>query len=224
MMRKYLVLAAVAVLGATAFTGCGTLSDDRMQDTDEHAALAPPAGDGALLSLGSLPVSGTIELAPLNAAELDQLGLGGGVPVDDPPYSPFDDYGMYWSDGFSLAGGDILQVKIHSSTPVSWFGVDWSSLDIRGLMATTEEDEDGRSFDPQYPTSSAVENGPDGCTLTVSYEVMEDTDCVLVIKNNNPDTARQLSLAVDLKHSVSLERILKIIPAAKSLDGSRRND
>jgi hypothetical protein len=164
-----------------------------------------------------LPASGYINLDPVDSAELDRLGLGGPSPLLSPPSAPFNANGMYWSEPFSLVRGDTVQVTVKSDSPVSWFGVDWSLLDMRGILATTELDEDGRAFDPQYPARSSLDKGPNGYILTVSYKILYDIDYVLVVKNNNPDSAQRISIAVSLKPSISLRRIGMSIPIIKNL-------
>jgi len=135
----------------------------------------------------------------------------------EPPYTPFDKYGIYWSDRFLVSQGDIITLKVRSEDPLSWFGVDWSSLDIRGLLATTELDEDGRSFNPQYPIQSSVQTGGGGHILTVVYAVQDDTQCVVVVKNANPHKPCELSLEVTLRSPFTIMRFLKGLPVIGAL-------
>jgi len=217
-MRKYfyLVIVAVAALLVTVFSSCVTSSDEVLLKTDGVMS-ASPSLKNATLSLDKLPAAGYVDLDPVNSTELDRLGLGGPSPVRDPPSFPFNRYGMYWSEPFSLLKGDILQITVDSDSPVSWFGVDRSPFDVRGILATTEMDEDGRAFDPQYPAHSSLDEGRNGYKLVVSYKVTGDTDCVLVVKNHNPDNSRRLSMSVSLKPSISLKRILRSIPVLKDI-------
>ena len=179
---------------------------------------------GKPLSLGTLPAAGYINLDPLNSTALKSLGLGEPSPVSDPPNVPYDQNGIYWSEPFSLVEGDTLQITVHSNAPVSWFGIDWSNLYVRGILATNEMDEDGKDFNPQYPVRSSLEQSPEGYKLTVSYKILDDTDCVLVVKNGNPDNSARLSMNVELKPSISFRRILKRIPVLKNFVSSNHDD
>jgi hypothetical protein len=180
-------------------------------------SLSPAALKGTTLSLGSLPAAGYLKLAQLNFQELDRLGLAGPAPINAPPSSPYNSNGLYWSEPFSLVEGDTLIITIDSTSPVSWFGVDWSSFDLRGVLATTEVDEDGRAFDPQYPVESSSVQSSNGYKLTVSYKIQYDADCVVVVKNANPNDAQQLNLSAALKPSISFRRIAKRIPLVRNL-------
>ena len=187
--------------------------------------LSPPQKSGSYLSstndnslsLNRLPAAGYIDLAPADGAALDALNLGGPSPAGEPPFSPFDEYGLYWSDRFSLVEGDALQVEIQSDAPISWFGVDWSSLDMRGMVATCEQDEDGRSFDPQYPTSSSALVGAGGCALTLNYKIENDTQWVVVAKNANPERSCRLSIQVKKNSHITVKRLLSDIPIVKNM-------
>jgi hypothetical protein len=218
-MKKYLALTTFAVLLMVVFFSCGTPSDEARLKAGGVTS-APASIKDIPLSLVSLPTVGRLNLEPVNSAELERLGLGRPVHLIDPPYTPYNDNGLYWSEPFSLIGGDIVQITVDSDTPVSWFGVDWSNYDVRGILATLELDEDGRAFDPQYPAKSSSENGSDGYRLTVSYKIRSDTNCVLVVKNANPENSQRLSMAVSLKPSISLRRIGKSIPILKNLIAS----
>jgi hypothetical protein len=218
-MRKYLLLATLVALVATAFSNCGTSSEEVLTGKGAVASASEPLRETPL-SLDSLPAMGYVSLDPVNSVELDRLGLGGPSPLLDPPSSPFNRYGMYWSKPFSLVEGDTVEITVHSDLPISWFGVDWSSYAVRGILATTEVDEDGRAFNPQYPAHSSLDEGPNGYKLTLSYKIPDDTDCVLVVKNANPDNSRRLSVSVSLKPSLSLRRILKRLPIVKNLIAS----
>jgi hypothetical protein len=218
-MRKYLALVMVAVL-VSAFIICETPSDK----------VSPGAGDSMStlleevpLSLDRLPAGGYLILDPGNSEELDRLGLGGPSPANAPPYTPYCKSGIYWSAPFSLVEGDIVEIVVYSDSPVSWFGVDWSNYDVRGVLATTAVDEDGRAFDPQYPTQSFLNKDAEGYQLMVIYKVQYDTDCVLVIKNSSPDIARRLSLSVSLQPSITLKRIAKSIPILKNYVSSSQD-
>lgn len=220
-MKKYLVLIVVVLVAVTALAGYGALSYQINSKTDGTADSTKP------FSLAGLPAAGYIDLEPVNSVELDNLGLGGGAPVLDPPSSPFNNYGMYWSEPFTVAEGDNVQVKVYSATPVSWFGVDWSNFNVRGILATTEVDEDGRSFDPQYPAHSSNETTPNGYVLTVSYAFEKDTQCVLLVKNTTADRSQRVSMAVTAKSPFTIKRILKDIPLIKNLvksDGDEIED
>lgn len=216
-MEKYLASVAIGILLVTALVSCGTPTQDAALKTGKSGVPAP-------LSLAGLPAAGLLDLKALNSSQLDRLGLERPVHLIDPPYTPYNDNGFYWSEPFSLIEGDTLRITVDSDTPVSWFGVDWSNYDVRGILATLELDEDGRAFDPQYPAGSSVEKGPDGYKLTVTYDITHDTDCVLVVKNSNPDNAQQLSLSVSLKPSISLQRILNRIPVVRNLFKSDHDD
>lgn len=202
-MQKYLALVTVVMLAVPSLISCGTPSYKAPITIGEPAAPTLQLSYDTPLSLGSLPASGYVDLEPLNSVELDRLGLGGSSPLREPPYSPFNKYGMFWSEPFSVGQGDTIQVTIYSDTPVSWFGVDWSNLDIRGTLATTEEDEDGRSFDPQYPAHSSVDARLNSYRITLSYKIRDDTDCVLVVKNANPDRSWRVSMAIASKSAIT---------------------
>jgi hypothetical protein len=217
-MKKNLTLITVILLAMTALAGCGTPSYQANLKT------AGPAGSNTPFSLAGLPAAGYIDLGPVNAAELERLGLGGPAPINNPPSSPFNQYGMYWSQPFPVAEGDTIQLKVYSDTPISWFGVDWLSLNIRGILATTELDEDGRTFDPQYPAHSSVETGASGYALTVSYAFAKDTQCVLVVKNASAGSPQHLSMAVTAKSPFTIKRLLKDIPLIKNLVKSDKDE
>ena len=144
-----------------------------------------------------------MDLMPLNSPALERLGIGGPSPVSEPPYYPFNKYGIFWSNPFTLAEGDTLQIIVHSDSLVSWFGVDWSDYSVRGTFATTELDEDGRAFDPQYPVGSSLSTDAHGYTLTLTYKILDDNGGVLVLKSNDPANSHRLSLAVSLKPTAS---------------------
>jgi hypothetical protein len=222
--RKFLALAIIAIMVASVLVSCHRISYEVPQKAGEAAISALPSLPNNPLSLGSLPAAGYIDLEPGNPAELDRLGLGGPAPVRNPPYSPFNKYGMYWSEPFSLAQGDSLQVKVYGDTPVSWFGVDWASFSIRGILATTEVDEDGRSFDPQYPADSSIVTGPGSYMLTVRYKFESDTECVLVIKNTSPDKQWRVMVNVTSKSNFSFQRFLKRFPVIKNFVKSDYED
>jgi len=103
---------------------------------------------------------------------------------------------LYWSERFPLAQGDILRITVYSYSPISWFGVDWSTLDVRGVLALTDTDEDGWSFNPLYPDYSSIDTNSDNTRLTLDYEIRENGDYQVVIKNTNTLKSWQLSLAV----------------------------
>jgi hypothetical protein len=214
-MRKYLFL-VLLMLMAGALLVSATTPQQSAPKTDNVVTM-PLFLNDAELSLASLPAAGYIDLTPLNVPELVSLGLGGPSPERDPPGYPYNQNGMYWSKPFSLVEGDIVQVTVYSESPVSWFGIDWSSLDVRGILATTETDEDGKSFNPQYPTSSSLEKAAGGYKLTTSYKILDDTDCVLVLKNTNPGNPQRISLNVALKPAISFKRMLRNIPVLKNL-------
>jgi hypothetical protein len=223
-MKKYVVLGVLAALLITVLTGCGTspyLSSGNVS-SDVTSSLSHITN--APLSLVSLPNTGRVNLDAINLKELEHLGLGVPSPLGAPPYTPYNENGMYWSEPFSLVEGDNLQITVYSDSPVSWFGVDWSLLDVRGVLATTELDEDGRAFDPQYPASSSLDGGPGNYRLTLNYKILYDDDCVLVLKNSNPENTQRLSVAVSLKPSISIKRIARNIPVIKNLVESDRDD
>jgi len=148
------------------------------------------------LTLVSLPAAGRLDLEPANEVLLENLGLGGASPLNDPPYFPYNKNGLYWSERFPLAQGDILRITVYSYSPISWFGVDWSTLDVRGVLALTDTDEDGWSFNPLYPDYSSIDTNSDNTRLTLDYEIRENGDYQVVIKNTNTLKSWQLSLAV----------------------------
>jgi hypothetical protein len=201
------VVITVLVTAVLALAGCGTPHQTDQKTGRPAAALSIP------FSLAALPASGYIDLEPVDAAALQRLGLGGPSPVSNPPYYPFNRYGMYWSEPFYLAEGDTLKVTVSADTPVSWFGVDWSDLNIRGIVADMELDEDGRTFDPQYPASFSA----DGRGLTVNYKSVKDTECVLVVKNASPDRSWRISVNVTAKSVFSIKRFLKEVPVVQNL-------
>jgi hypothetical protein len=211
-MKKYLVLSlalSMVIMALTVFISCGKPSYEAALNISDKSVQT--------LSLVNLPSAGPVSIEPVNAIELDRLGLGGPSPFSSPPYAPYAKNGLYYSEPFALLEGDNLQITIHSDSPVSWFGVDWSPFALRGVLATTELDEDGRAFNPQYPIRAVLDEVPNGYKLTVSYKIMNDTDCVLLVKNNSPDNPQQLSVAVALKPSISLRRIIKSIPGLRNL-------
>ena len=185
---------------------------------DKSLSLAT-TGKEALI-LNSIPTSGHLNLGQLNSTELNRLSLGGPSPNVSPPTAPYNDHGLYWSQPFSLIEGDTLNLTINSDFPVSWFGVDWSTFDVRGVLATTEMDEDGRAFDPQYPAASSRKQGTDGYVLKISYKIRVDTDCVLVIKNLTSDEAKELNVTAALKPSISFKRIALKLPVVRNLVGT----
>jgi hypothetical protein len=209
-MQKYLSLVVCVILAGLLAAAAG--QSPGLQKTD------------GVLSLGSLPAYGNVTLKPVNSIELERLGLGGPSPVNNPPVSPFNESGMYWSETFSVVAGDTIQVKVYSDKPVSWFGVDWSSLEIRGILARMETDEDGRSFDPQYPVGSSVSAAPGKNVLTLNYTVRTNSDCVLVLKNNDPADSQQLAVSMTLRPSFSMNRILSKIPFLKDTDAPDGDD
>ncbi len=103
---------------------------------------------------------------------------------------------MYWSERFSLVEGGVLKITVYSYSPISWFGVDWSSLDVRGVFAPTDINEDGWSFDPVYPEHSSVDASSDGINLMLVYNIQESGDYQLVVKNANTLNSWRLSIAV----------------------------
>ena len=211
MVRKYLSLSLVIMVLGGIIVWAFIVPDNTVKNT-----LMFRSGDflktSHPLTLKELPASGIVNLEPLNTTELIQFGLNEPSPINSPPYTPYQKNGLYWSQPFPLIAGDTVQVIIKSTDPVSWFGVDWSDYSMRGLLATTELDEDGRAFDPQYPSSSSVIKDENGYKLVVNYKIKDDTDCVLVVKNSDPANTQLVSVSVSLKPSVSFRRILKSIP------------
>jgi hypothetical protein len=76
------------------------------------------------------------------------------------------------------------------------FGVDWSTLDVRGILAITDIDEDGWSFNPLYPDYSSIDASSNDVRLTLCYEIQMDGEYQIVIKNANASKPWRLSLAV----------------------------
>ena len=220
-MKKYVFIILVIMLAATLLVSFTFPSKSFPATGDVETRSA--SGFHSELSLVRLPATGYIDLTRLNAAQLVSLGLGGPSPDREPPNYPYNQNGMYWSVPFSLVEGDTVRVTVYSDAPVSWFGNDWSSLDVRGILATTETDEDGKSFNPQYPTSSSVEKISTGYKLTASYKIPDDTDCVLVLKNNKTDSSPRISVNVALQPSISFRRMLRNIPLLKNLVKSDSN-
>jgi hypothetical protein len=221
-MKKYIFIILVIVLAAALIVSFKTSA----QSTTLTGGVVtePLSLSNSKLSLVRLPAAGYIDLTPLNNEKLVSLGLGGPSPESEPPVYPYNQNGMYWSTPFSLVEGDTVQVTVYSDSPVSWFGIDWKNLNVRGIVATTETDEDGKSFNPQYPVSSSVEKVPNGYKLTANYKIPDDTDCVLVLKNTNTGNSPRISLNVALQPSVSFKRILRNIPVLKNLVKSESYD
>lgn len=216
-MSRLLKVFAIGVLAVTTLAGCGVPSA-ATPAADGLQAFPLAFFNGMTLSLAKLPASGSIVLAPVDTAALDSIGLGGPTPLgEEPPSLPFDEYGMYWSERFSVGEGDTLQVKVSSATPVSWFGVDWSNLDIRGVVTTCDVDEDGRTYDPKYPVNSSVASDPTGSTLTLNYAVPNDTEMVIVVRNANPSQSYRLSMQVTRQSHFTFKRFLEKIPIVKDL-------
>jgi hypothetical protein len=219
-MKKYVFIILMIVLAATLLVSFIPFNSS---PATGNVVTVPSSGYRSELSLVRLPAAGYVDLTRLNAAQLVSLGLGGPSPDREPPDYPYNQNGMYWSVPFSLIEGDTVKVTVYSDTQVSWFGNDWSNLDVRGILATTETDEDGKSFNPQYPTSSSVQKVPNGYKLTASYKIPDDTDCVLVLKNNKTDSSPRLSVNVALQPAISFRRMLRNIPLLKNLVKSDSN-
>ncbi len=221
-MRRYFTIAMVVILIAVISIGI-TTPYKTTAATGSVATRSWSLKDEPL-SLLRLPAAGYVALDPLNSNGLEAIGLGGPAPANDPPDVPYNKDGIFWSEPFSLVEGDTLQVTVYSDSPVSWFGIDWSNLYVRGILATNEMDEDGKDFNPQYPVRSSLEQSPESYKLTVSYKIIDDTDCVLVVKNGNPNSSVRLSMTVSLKPSISFRRVLKRIPILKNFVSSNHND
>ena len=221
-MRKYIASLGGILLTASIFIGI-TAPINAIAKTSD-VVISTRSAYGTPLSVGSLPSAGYVVLDPVNPTELLSLGLGGPSPVKEPPDYPYTKNGMYWSKPFSLVEGDVVQITVYSNSPISWFGVDWSNYDVRGILATTEMDEDGRNFNPQYPISSVLKKVPIGYKLLVNYKILNDTDCVIVMKNSDPEKPQRISMNVSLRLAFSARRILKNIPILKNLVASDRGD
>jgi len=222
-MWRYLAAIAAVALPVTILAGCGGPPNGPPNAGGPDVSLLQSAR--APLSLAKLPAAGYIDLEPADTPALDGLRLGGSSPLgEEPPFLPFDGYGMYWSEEFSLVRGETLQVKVYSDTPVSWFGVDWSDLDVRGVMTTCDVDEDGRTYDPAYPAGSSVDATPTGSMLTLSYDVHENTNMVVVVRNANPGRSYRLSMEITAKSHFSVRRFLQSIPMVKNLIKSHNDD
>jgi hypothetical protein len=206
MMIRKIYIPFIVVLLVIVFTGCKAPADNVNALTVQKKPFSPAA----------LPAKGYIEIGPVNTPELERLGLEGPAPMLNPPYQPYNEHGLYWSQPFNVKEGDVLQVKVYGDTPISWFGVDWQELNLRGIVATTELDEDGRTFDPQYPADSTAEQVAGGYALTMTYNFTKDRQCVLVVKNASVDKWK-LSVDLNARASFSLTRWLKSVPLVKNL-------
>jgi hypothetical protein len=212
----------VLFMAVVALPGCASRSNSPTSSGKTQNVL--PSKFDNPLSLTSLLAAGHILLGPANSTERDFLGLGGPSPINEPPSSPFNKYGMYWSEHFAVIQGDVLHVTVSSDTPVSWFGIDWSISDIRGLLATTEMDEDGRTFNPLYPTQFSTSTGPTGYLVTADYNVLRDTECIIVVKNHNVDKSWPVSLSISSKFPFNIKRLLSGIPVIRGLFQSDQPD
>lgn len=205
-MKGLTASAAVLALLAT-LSGCsagpaqqlaaptGTASATVMRSGEAGAPWTPESIPETPSSLARLPAAGYVDLGPADEDALRSLGLGGSLPLRDPPSFPFNHGGLYWSEPFLLDEGDVLSVTVGSSLPVSWFGVDWSPLEVRGVLALTDEDEEGWSFGAVYPAASSVESGPGSVALVVTYRIEVTGEYQVVVKNADTVMARRLSLS-----------------------------
>ena len=206
-MRKFLVVLmglSLAVVGLVAWS----TPSDRAAETPGPETLVGEPAQTAPLSLDQLPAVGYISLAPNDESTLNELGLGGVSPLREPPSYPFVASGIYWSEHFSISEGDRLHIFVLSPQPISWFGVDWSLLPLRGVLASTEVDEDGRSFNPLYPSRWSSRTDANGTLLSLEWDMAYDTECALVVKNSDPAGGRQISVLVEDSSPFSLKKVL----------------
>jgi hypothetical protein len=200
---------ALVALGLVAWN---LPSDQPVQSAGPKQLAADEATQATPLSLAKLPAAGYVSLAPGDATALDKLGLGGPSPVSEPPSYPYSASGIYWSQRFSLVEGDTLRLWVLSPEPLSWFGVDWSPLSVRGVLASTELDEDGRTFNPLYPSrwSSQLDNA--GTLLSLEWDMPGDTECALVVKNSDPARTQRVTILVEDHSPFTLKRVLRTVP------------
>jgi hypothetical protein len=203
-MRLLKIIGAVLIIATLAGCAAPILADQRSDD------------DGQF-SLARLPASGYINLDPVNDGKLNKLGLGP-EPVSNPPSLPYNQFGVYWSQQVQMYEGDTLLVKITSDTPVSWFGVDWNVLNLRGIVAKMDLDEDGHTFDPQYPVDSSASMVDGKYILSVKYKFDDDAKCVLVVKNNSTDIPWHVLINAGTGFNFSFEKILKKLGLIKTSD------
>ncbi len=211
-IRLLQIIGVVLILMTLA--GC-----DAPSLADPLKKTASSCGCEEQLSLAKLPAAGYIDLDPVNEGTLNKLGLGGPEPVLNPPSLPFNQYGIYWSQQLQMYKGDTLLVKVSSDTPASWFGVDWKLLNLRGIVAKMDLDEDGHTFDPQYPVKSSANVVNGKYVLSVKYKFDDDSKCVLVVKNNSEDTPWHVSVNVSTGFNFSIEKILKKLGLMKMSGG-----
>ncbi len=214
-MRKYLILLTSLGLALIGIVAWSILSDR----ATEKATLGTlvNAVQTAPLSLARLPALGYISLSPNDESALDDLGLGGVSPWREPPSYPFVASGLYWSEHFSLTEGDRLHVWVLSAQPISWFGVDWSLLPIRGVLASTELDEDGRSVNPLYPSRWSSRAAANGTLLSLEWDIAYDAECALVVKNSDPAQEQRISVVVEGSSPFNLKNVLRDVPLIGNL-------
>lgn len=154
-----------------------------------------------LLILVKLPAAGCITLSPSREDALSSIGIGGASPSNEPPCFPYSENGLYWSEKFPLTAGSLLNITVYKDSPLSWFGVDWSALDVRGVLAFTDTDEEGWSFNPKYPDYSIAKVVPTGTRLDIGYLIAESGEYQVVVKNSSQLNAQRLFVAVAARPS-----------------------
>lgn len=148
------------------------------------------------LTMAKLPSQGYIDLSPSNEDALEKLGLAGSTPSREPANLPYDENGLFWSNQLLLNEGDVVRITVHSQSPVSWFGVDWSDLAVRGVLAMTDVDEDGWNFVAEYPEHSSIDAASG--TMRLAYQIPESGDYQVLVKNSNSSTSYRLTLTASL--------------------------
>jgi hypothetical protein len=210
-MKRFLSLAAILLLLLTGMFSCiGPVTTPPstftpvpsisafIPDLSETEASVPALNSmpETPLSLARLPAVGCLDLGPSNETALNALGLGGALPTREPPYLPYQENGLYWSESLSLVEGDLLNITVYSCLPVSWFGVDWSKLDVRGVLALTDIDEDGWSFVPLYPDQASIKVNQEGTSLILTYIIQDTGEYQVVVKNASTLKSWRLYLTV----------------------------
>lgn len=205
------ILVILLILTATISAGCSLNSPQPASLTDQTSpisdSLSAADSPGASQTMSTDTFFGPARLLATqdialdidNEEKLNALGLGGSFPQNAPPDLPFNSYGLYWSGQFSLVSGDRLNVRIQSDSLLSWFGLDWSNLDVRGVFALTDIDEDGWNFIPLYPDNTSVEKSATGTEIDLDYIIQEDGEYQILIKNSSIRKSNQLSLALLLQ-------------------------
>jgi len=207
-MKIRLIQIFGAVLLAILLGGCAAPASAELPND----AKTP---DVKQLSLARLPADGYVTLDRVDEAKLKSMGLSP-EPWDSPATLPFNQYGVYWSQQVQMYEGDTLTLKITSDTPVSWFGVDWKLLNLRGIVAKFDMDEDGHTFDAQYPEDFSTGMADGKYILTVKYKFEDDSKCVLLVKNNSADTQQQVMIKAGIGFNFSFEKVLKKLGLKKT--------